>query len=164
MTGAPMIDVGDKVAVLRDEVLELAGGGSEDAPAVAIFDAILRALGSGQDTAGGLDLTLHDAVARRLAWGDSEETILSDAELVFVRLARAAQRALRDPDEEMLVLETAAEVVGSAARIVALAAVGRAGRDRAAALREELAQRRLKEALAEQQRNLQRLERDGRSF
>ena len=106
---------------------------------------------------------MHDAVARRLAWGDTEETILSDAELVFARLARAVQRALRDPDEEMLVLETAAEVVGSAARIVALAAVGRAGRDRAAALREELAQRRLTEALAEQQRSLARLE-EGRAF
>lgn len=158
-----MLDLGERVSVLRDEVLDIVAGGSEDAPAVAIFDAIVRALASGIDT-GGLDLTLHDAVARRLAWGDAEETILSDAELVFARLARACQRALRDPDEEMLVLETAADVVGSAARIVALAAVGRGGRDRAAALREELAQRRLKEALAEQGRTLKRLESDGRQF
>lgn len=163
MTGI-ILDLGERVAVLRDEVLDIAAGGSEDAPAVAIFDAIVRALGSGTDTAGGLDLTLHDAVARRLAWGDTEETILSDAELVFARLARACQRALRDPDEEMLVLETGAAVVGSAARIVALAAVGRGGRDRAAALREELAQRRLKEALAEQARTLRRLETEGRQF
>jgi hypothetical protein len=158
-----MLDLGERVSVLRDEVLDIVAGGSEDAPAVAIFDAIVRALASGIDT-GGLDLTLHDAVARRLAWGDTEETILSDAELVFARLARACQRALRDPDEEMLVLETAADVVGSTARIVALAAVGRGGRDRAAALREELAQRRLKEALAEQTRTLKRLETDGRQF
>jgi hypothetical protein len=158
-----MIDVAEKVAVLRDEVLDIVDGGSEDAPAVLIFDALVRALAAGTETASGLDLTLHDAVARRLAWGDTEETILSDAELVFARLARATQRALRDPDEEMLVLETAAEVVGSAARIVALAAVGRGGRDRAAALREDMAQRRLKEALAEQTRTLARLE-EGRSF
>lgn len=158
-----MIDLGERVAILRDEVLDIVDGGSEDAPAVAIFDAVVRALGAANETSGGLDLTLHDAVARRLAWGDTEETILSGAELVFARLARAAQRALRDPAEEMLVLETAAEVVGGAARIVALAAVGRAGRDRAAALREELAQRRLSEALAEQQRNLARLE-EGRAF
>ncbi|MBE7453959.1 MAG: hypothetical protein HS111_35470 [Kofleriaceae bacterium] len=158
-----MMDLVDRVQVLRDEVLDIVAGGSEDAPAVAIFDAVVRALAVGVDTAGGLDLTLHDAVARRLAWGDSEESILSDAELVFARLARAAQRALRDPDEEMLVLETAALVVGGAARIVALAAVARSGRDRAAALREDLAQRRLKEALAEQQRTLARLE-AGRAF
>jgi hypothetical protein len=157
------MELGDRLAVLRDEVLDIVAGGSEDAPAVLIFDAVVRALGAGADTSGGLDLTLHDAVARRLAWGDTEETILSDAELVFARLARAAQRALRDPGEEMIVLETAAEVVASAARIVALAAVGRAGRDRAAALREELAQRRLKEALTEQERNLARLE-QGASF
>src|SRR6188474_1274752 len=153
-----MIDLGERLSVLRDEVLDIAGGGSEDAPAVAIFDAIVRALGAAAENASGLDLTLHDAVARRLAWGDTEETILSDAELVFARLARACQRALRDPGEEMIVLETAAEVVGAAARIVALAAVGRAGRDRAAAMREEMAQRRLTEALAEQERNLARLE------
>jgi hypothetical protein len=158
-----LVDLGERVSVLRDEVLDIVAGGTEDAPAVAIFDAIVRALASGIDT-GGLDLTLHDAVARRLAWGDTEETILSDAELVFARLARACQRALRDPDEEMLVLETAADVVGSAARIVALAAVGRGGRDRAAALREGLAQRRLKEALAEQARTLKRLETEGRQF
>ena len=39
------------------------------------------------------------------------------------RLARAAQRALRDADEEMLVLEAAADVVCSTARILGLAAV-----------------------------------------
>ena len=80
--------------------------------------------------------------------------------MVFTRLAKAAQRALRDPDEEMLVLEAAAEVVCSTARILGLAAVSRAGRDRAATLREEMAQRRLNEAVLEQERNLKRLETD----
>ena len=122
-----MIDVGERVAVLRDEVLDIVGGGDEDSPAVAIFDAIVRALSMGSDTSGGLDLTLHDAVSRRLAWGDTEETILSAADLVYARLARATQRA---------------------------------SRDRAAALREDMAQRRLKEALAEQERSLARLEKD----
>jgi hypothetical protein len=153
-----MTELGERVAVLRDEILDVVAGGSEDTPAVAIFDAIVRTLSAGLETALGLDLTLHDAVARRLAWGDSEQAILDDADSVFVRLARAAQRALRDPDEEMLVLEAAADVVCSTARILAMAAVGRAARDRAAALREDLAQRRLREALAEQERNLQRLE------
>ena len=152
-----MTELGERIAVLRDEVLDVVAGGSEDAPAVAIFDAVVRSLSAGPDTAAGLDLTLHDAVDRRLAWGDTEQAILDDADLVFARLARAAQRALRDPDEEMLVLEAAAEVVCSTARILGLSAVGRAGRDRAAALREELAQRRLREALDEQTRNLRRL-------
>ena len=55
-------------------------------------------------------------------------------------------------------LEAAADVVCSTSRILGLAAVGRAGRDRAATLREELAQRRLREALDEQAHNLQRLQ------
>ena len=153
-----MSELGERIAILRDEVLDIVEGGSEDSPAVAIFDAVVRSLSAGPDTAAGLDLTLHDAVARRLAWGDTEETIVSAAELVFARMARAVQRALRDPDEEMLVLETTVDVVAGIARIVALAAVSRANRDRAAVMREEAAQRRLRDALTEQERNLSRLE------
>ena len=155
-----MSDLGERVAILRDEVLDIVEGGSEDSPAVAIFDAIVRSLSAGLDTAAGLDLTLHDAVARRLAWGDREETILAAAEQVFARMARAVQRALRDPDEEMLVLETTVDVVAGTARIVALAGVARATRARAAVMREEAAQRRLRDALAEQDRNLATLEGD----
>lgn len=155
-----MTDLGERVAILRDEVLDIVESGSEDSPAVAIFDAVVRSLSAGLDTAAGLDLTLHDAVARRLAWGDTEETLLSAAELVFARMARAVQRALRDPDEEMLVLETTVDIVAGTARIVALAGVARATRERAAVMREEAAQRQLRDALAEQERNLARLERD----
>ena len=155
-----MSDLGERVAILRDEVLDIVEGGSEDSPAVAIFDAVVRSLSAGLDTAAGLDLTLHDAVARRLAWGDREETILAAAEQVFARMARAVQRALRDPDEEMLVLETTVDIVAGTARIVALAGVARATRARAAVMREEAAQRRLRDALAEQDRNLATLEGD----
>ena len=91
-----MSDLGERVAILRDEILDVVSGGSEDAPAVAIFDAIVRTLSAGLDTALGLDLTLHDAVARRLAWGDTEQAILDDASLVFTRLARAATDRGRD--------------------------------------------------------------------
>ena len=155
-----MTGLGERVAVLRDEVLDVVAGGSEDSPAVAIFDAVVRALSAGLETAAGLDRTLHDAVARRLAWGDTEETILAAAEQVFARMAHAVPRALRDPDEEMLVLETTVDVVAGAARIVALAGVLRATRARAAVMREEEALRRLRDALAEQERNLAQLERD----
>ena len=155
-----MSDLGERVAILRDEVLDIVAGGSEDSPAVAIFDAVVRSLSAGLDTAAGLDLTLHDAVARRLAWGDREETILAAAELVFARMARAVQRALRDPDEEMLVLATTGDIVAGTARIVALAGVARATRARAAVMREEAAQRRLRDALAKQDRNLATLEGD----
>jgi hypothetical protein len=101
---------------------------------------------------------LHDAIARRLAWGDSEEVVISDATEIFHRLMKAVTRALRDPDDQAAVIEVAGDVFTAVARIVALAAVGRAGRDRAAKTREELAQRRLKEALAEQQKTLKRLQ------
>jgi hypothetical protein len=148
----------DRVMVLRDEVLEVAERGERDSPAVEIFEAIVRAVATHGDTSPGLDLTLHDALARRLAWGDTEELVLGEAEDVFERLVAAADRALRDPNEEMLVIELAAEVVSGAARIVALSAVARAGRERSARLREEMAQRRLREALQQQKELLQRLE------
>jgi hypothetical protein len=51
----------------------------------------------------------------------------------------------------------AAEVSTQVARIVALAALGRAQRDRAARSREELAQRRLRDALADQRSTLTRM-------
>ena len=66
-------------------------------------------------------------------------------------------RALRDPNDQIAVTEVAGEVLTSLARILAMNAVGRATRDRAARTREELAQRRLREALTEQQATLERL-------
>jgi hypothetical protein len=56
------------------------------------------------------------------------------------------------------VLEVAAEVASQAARIVAIGALGRASRDRSARTREELAQRRLRDALADQRATLTRLD------
>lgn len=143
--------------VLRDEVLETAELGDRDPPGAEIFDAVVRALVAYNETVPGLDLTLHDAITRRLAWGDEEAVVLADANAVCDRLMKAAQRAFRDTTEQMLVAELAAEVACSAARIVALAAVGRAGRERAARLREELAQRRLNDALERQQAEMRKL-------
>ena len=154
----------ERLLVLRDEVLEISERPDGDPPGVEVFDAIVRIAASQGETVPGLDLQLHDAIARRLAWGDREEAILADTEAVFARLMKATQRAFRDPAAEMLITEITAEVVCRAARVVALAAVARAGRERAARLREELAQRRLKDALAQQHKDLHRLESSRNDF
>jgi hypothetical protein len=128
-----------------------------------VFDALLRTLSIGGESVPGLDLTLHDSVARRLAWGDSEEVVLQDAELVFDRLLIAVDRAFRDPADQMVVVEAATQVAVTVARVVSLAAVSRATRDRADRLREEMAQRQLKEVLEKQKANIAKLEADLRS-
>jgi hypothetical protein len=125
-----------------------------------VFDALLRALTIGGESVPGLDLTLHDSVTRRLAWGDSEEVVLADAEMVFDRLMVAVERALRDPADRMVVIEAATQVAVTVARVVSLAAVGRASRDRAARLREEMAQRQLNEVLEKQRASIASLQRE----
>jgi hypothetical protein len=152
------VDLIEAVSVLRDEVLDTVEHGDRDPPGAEVFEALLRALSIGGESVPGLDLQLHDSVTRRLAWGDSEEVVLADAEMVFDRLMVAVQRALPDPADRMVVIEAATQVAVTVARVVSLAAVGRAARDRAARLREELAQRQLKEVLEKQRSSIVRLE------
>jgi hypothetical protein len=102
-------------------------------------------------------------VSRRLAWGDSEEVVLADAEMVFDRLMVAVERAFRRPADQMVVIEAATLVAVTVARVVSLAAVARASRDRAARLREEMAQRQLKEVLEKQKATIVKLEADLKS-
>ncbi len=156
-------DLVEAVSVLRDEVLETAEHGDRDPPGAEVFDALLRALSIGGESVPGLDLTLHDSVSRRLAWGDSEEVVLSDAEMVFDRLMVAVERAFRDPDDQMVVVEAALQVAVTVSRVVSLAAVARATRDRAARLREEMSQRQLEEVLEKQKANIAKLEHDLKS-
>jgi len=156
-------DLVEAVSVLRDEVLETAEHGDRDPPGAEVFDALLRALSIGGESVPGLDLTLHDSVSRRLAWGDSEEVVLSDAEMVFDRLMVAVERAFRDPDDQMVVVEAALQVAVTVSRVVSLAAVARATRDRAARLREEMSQRQLEEVLEKQKANIAKLEQDLKS-
>src|SRR5215475_2529508 len=92
----------EAVRVLRDEVLDTVQHGDRDPPGAEVFEALLRALTIGGESIPGLDLALHDAVARRLAWGDSEEAVLADAELVFDRLMTSTDRAFRDPADQMV--------------------------------------------------------------
>ena len=156
-------DLVEAVGVLRDEVLETAEHGDRDPPGAEVFDALMRALSIGGESVPGLDLNLHDSVSRRLAWGDSEEVVLSDAEMVFDRLMIATERAFRDPADQMVVIEAALQVAVTVARVVSLAAVARATRDRAARLREEMSQRQLQEVLEKQKANIAKLEADLRS-
>src|SRR5215468_1921326 len=152
------VDLTEAVRVLRDEVLDTVHHGDRDPPGAEVFDALLRALTIGGESVPGLDLTLHDAVARRLAWGDSEEAVLADAELVFDRLMVSVDRAFRDLDDQMVVVEAATQVAMTVSRVVAIAAVSRATRDRAARTREEMAQRQLREVLDKQKATIERLE------
>jgi hypothetical protein len=152
------IDLFEAVKVLRDEVLDTVEHGDRDPPGTEVFEALLRALAIGGESVPGLDQTLHDAVSRRLAWGDTEESVLADAEVVFDRVLVAAERAFRDPADRMVVIEAATQVAVTVARVVSLAAVARATRDRAARLREEMAQRQLKEVLDKQRASIVRLE------
>jgi hypothetical protein len=152
------VDLIEAVSVLRDEVLDTVEHGDRDPPGAEVFDALLRALSIGGESIPGLDLTLHDSVARRLAWGDSEEAVLSDAEMVFDRLMVAVERALRDPADRMVVIETATQVAVTVARVVSLAAVARASRDRADRLREEMAQKQLEVVLDKQRSSIVRME------
>ena len=149
------MSLSDRLWVLRDEILNTAESGNNDPPGAEIFDAIFRAVLAQEETASGLDLTLHDALSRRLAWGESENDVLARTDYIFSRLVKAVDRAFEDTDEERMILEIATEVVCAAARIVTLASLGKAGRERTAKLREELAQRTLEEAY---QRQLEELE------
>jgi hypothetical protein len=157
MSDADMVEA---VNVLRDEVLDTAEQGDRDPPGSEVFDALLRALAVGGESVPGLDLALHDSISRRLAWGDSEESVLADAETVFDRVLVAVERAFRDPADQMVVMEAATLVAVTVSRVVALAAVARASRDRAARLREEMAQRQLREVLDKQKATIARLEQD----
>lgn len=154
------VDLIEAVSVLRDEVLDTAEQGDRDPPGAEVFDALLRALAIGGDSVPGLDIQLREAVSRRLAWGDSEEAVLADCEMVFDRLLVSVERAFHDPADRMVLVEAATQVAVTVSRVVSLAAVARASRDRAARLREEIAQRQLKEVLEKQRSSIVRLELD----
>lgn len=151
-------DMFEAVQVLRDEVLATVDHGDRDPPGTEVFDAILRALAMNGESLPGLDLQLHDAVSRRLAWGDGEERVLADAEVVFDRLMVAVERAFRDPADQMVVVEAATLVSTTVARIISQAAVNRASHARAARMREEMSHRQLREVLERQAASIAVLE------
>jgi hypothetical protein len=148
----------ERVAVLRDEVLDSAGSGSSDGCA-EVFEAVLAALTLGNESTAGIDVTVQDAVARRLAWGDPERQILTDADWVLDRLMVAVERAFRDFDEQMAVIEAVTQVSTMLSRAIAMHAVARAARDRATRIREEMAQEQLRDAVEKQRQRAAKRER-----
>jgi hypothetical protein len=174
----------ERVMGFREEVL--AAAGDSDAPGPEVFDAVLRILAARarpdgtapaaadqptvtdrirpapasrrRPASSDLDLALHDAIARRLAWRDSELRVLGDAREVSRRMLAAARRALTEPADEMEVARAVAEAGAAAERILIGLVLGRVARERAALLREERAQDRLTEALSRQRDELARLE------
>lgn len=149
-------DLAERVGVLRDEVLDTAGLHDREPAGAEVFEAVLRLLESGSHNTLK-DGALHDAISRRLAWGQPEQAVLADIDAVCKRMLSAAQRAFREPVDQIAVTKATADVGAAAARVVAMAALGRAGRERAAQLREDLAQNRLKQALDRQREELVRL-------
>lgn len=149
----------ERVSVLRDEVLDVAGVGSSEACS-ELFDAVLSALTLGSDSIAGIDVTVQDAVARRLAWGDSETQLLIDAEWLYDRLLIASERAFADYDDQMVVIEAATQVAIMMSRALARHAVARATRDRASRIREEMAQRQLLDAVDKQAQRITAKERE----
>lgn len=154
-----MSELVERVAVLRDEVLDAAGGGASDSCS-ELFEAVLSALTLGSESVAGIEVTVQDAVARRLAWGDPEAQLLADAEWVFDRMMVAVERGFRSADDRMVVIEAMTQVAVMVSRAIAMHAVARAARDRATRLREEMAQRQLRDAVEKQ---VQRLTERGRA-
>lgn len=148
----------DRLAVLRDEILDTAELGPGGRRGAELFDAVLRQLASSDETSPGLDLSLHEAFSRRLAWGEPEAALLAEIDAVCKRLVRAAGRALRDPHDEIDAVRAATDVASAAARLIARAAASRAGRERAAERREAAAEERLEDALARQAELIAELE------
>lgn len=148
----------DRLAVLRDEILDTAELGDQHGRGAELFDAILRQLSTRDETNPGLDLSLHETLSRRLAWGEPEAALLAELDAVCRGLVRAAGRALRDPYDQMDAVRAATDVASAAARLIARAAASRASRERTAERREAAAQERLEEALARQAEAIAELE------
>ena len=102
------LDLRERLEVLRDEALNTSEYGA-DAPGSEVFDAIVSRVTRMNDTEPGLDMSLRDALNRRLAWGESPSTIIVDCDNVGKRLLAAVQRSFRDPEDTARVVVVIAE-------------------------------------------------------
>jgi hypothetical protein len=146
----------ERIAAMREEILVVAPAGDREPPGAELFDGVVRLLGGRRGGIEELEVRLHEGLARRLAWGEPERAILADAATIAQRLLGRA--AGLGPIEAAELAVAVGEAGGAIARILTLAALGRVARDRAAHLREELAQDRLNAALDRQRAELDELE------
>jgi hypothetical protein len=136
--------------------------GEREVPGTELFDATLRLLGSAAERRGDeepddADGPMKDAIKRRLAWGDEERAILSDASAVSERLLAAARPCLVGPHEDIELSIAVTEAGASVGRVMTLALARRVARQRAAHVREERAEQRLIEALERQRSEIAEL-------
>ena len=109
-------EMSDRFVVLRDEGLNCAELG-ENAPGGEIFEAILANLTHLGETDPGLDLSLHDALSRRLAWGESPSTVAVDCDSVCTRLIDATLRSFPDPGDATQVISVITNPAPPTARL-----------------------------------------------
>lgn len=143
-------DMKERFSVLRDEALNCSEYGN-DAPGGEIFEAILGRVGTMGDTDPGLDLSLQDALSRRLAWGENPATVIVDCDGVCKRLLSATRRSFPDPEEATRITGIITDVACATARHIARIAVQRASKERALQRREAMVQRQLSSALTQQE-------------
>ncbi|MCP4444122.1 MAG: hypothetical protein GY811_02090 [Myxococcales bacterium] len=148
------LEITERLEVLRDEALNTADFGP-DAGGAEVFDAILSRVARTSETAPGLDMSLREALNRRLAWGENASAITVDGESVCKRLLAAVLRSFRDPEDTARVVVIIAEVSCTAASHLARNAVQRASKERALQRREMMVQRQLAAALGQQDELIQ---------
>ncbi len=144
-----------RLEVLRDEALNTAESGP-DAPGTEVFDAILDRVAHMHDTDLSLNMSLRDALNRRLAWGEDPSTIIVDSDSVGKRLLSAVGRAFPDPGETASLASIIVEVTCSAARHLARNAARQASSERALQRREQMVQRQLEAAITQQDDRLKK--------
>lgn len=139
----------DRFEVLRDESLNLSEYGN-DAPGTEVFEAVCYGLSHLGDTEPNINLSLHDALSRRLAWGEDPSTVIVDCDDVSRRILNAVQRSFPDTEESTIIVGLVTSVACAASRHLARIAVQRASKERALNRREIMVQKQLSVVLAQQ--------------
>jgi hypothetical protein len=140
----------ERLSILRDEALNCAEFGDE-ATGGEIFDAIRNQLFRSTDTDPGLDLSLHDALSRRLAWGENPAAVLVDCDAVCKRLTAAVLRSFPSPKESTKIIGIITEVACQSARHLARVAAQQTSKERALERREAMVQQQLQSVLDQQE-------------
>lgn len=148
------MSLSERFEVLRDEALNTSEHG-EEAPGREIFDAISYRIDNLQESERAdemdIDLSLHDALSRRLAWGEDPTTVLLDCQEVSQRVLDAVRRSFSISEEAIAIIAIVTVVSCAASRHLARLSVERASKEKGKLRREMMAQRQLKAVLEEQE-------------